>query len=81
MLKKDGLWGSLNSRLRVWRVVGRFFVKAGPAMLRGMLPGYHPDKVKDPGWVEEWRSVYQSLADDRVPLLDTNAAGIPASFV
>lgn len=81
MLKKDGLWGSFKSRLKVWQVVGRFFLKAGPAMLRGMMPGYHPDKVTDPRWVDEWRGVYEELAENSVPLLDTRQPGIPASFV
>lgn len=80
MLKKDGLWGRLSSRIRVWMMVGRFFLKAGPAMLRALVPSYHPDKISDPSWVEEWRQKYEELDKKRVPLLNTTAPGIPANF-
>ena len=80
MLKKDGLWGSWRSRLRVWKIVARFFMKAAPAMLRALKPGYHPDKVSDPMWVEEWRGVYEGLSANDLPLLDTARSGIPARF-
>ena len=29
MLKRDGMWSNFRSRLRVWKMVGRFFGKAG----------------------------------------------------
>ena len=38
MLKKDGLWNDLSSRIRVWKMVGHFFLKAAPAMLRALRP-------------------------------------------
>lgn len=80
MLKKDGLWHNLGSRLRLWRMIGRFFLKAGSAMLRAVRPGYHPDKVDDPVWVDQWRHAYEGRGADFVPLLDTAGAGIGPEF-
>ena len=80
MLKKDGLWNSLRSRLRLWTLVGRFFGKAGIAMLRALKPSYHPDRVQDPAWVDQWRTRYSESSTNHVPLLNTAASGIPPHF-
>lgn len=72
MLRKDGRWGSLRSRLRLWKMVARFFVKAGGAMLEALSPTYHPDKVTDPEWVARWQSKFDDCAG-HVPLLGTQA--------
>ncbi len=80
MLKRDGLWNSFGSRLRLWKMVSRFLIKASPAMLRSLVPGYHPSKVKDPNWVSRWTHAYADLPEDIIPLLDTNDPDIPAQF-
>jgi len=80
MLKHDGLWRNWRSRLRLWAMVGRFFVHTGPSMLRSLLPGYHPAKVKDPDWVSRWMSAYSGLPENSIPLLDTQDSEIPAQF-
>ena len=80
MLKQDGLWTDWRTRLRLWKMVGRFFVKSGGAMVQGMLPGYHPDNIDDPAWVDEWRNAYAGRDDNFVPLLDTSGDGISPSF-
>ena len=80
MLRKDGVWWNLRSRLRLWLMVGRFFGKAGAAMLRALWPGYHPDKVDDPAWIDEWRLAYAGHPAGFVPRLDTSVSGIPARF-
>ena len=84
MLKKDGRWRNLRSRLRLWGMVVRFFGKAGSAMLRALRPDYHPDKVSDPEWVGKWVGEWQrGYADGPaklVPLLDTGEPGLPAAF-
>ena len=80
MLKKDGKWNSLPSRLRVWSMVGRFFLKAGSAMVRALNPRYHPDKVTDPAWVYDWQDACADRGPDFVPLLDTRADTISPSF-
>ena len=80
MLKKDGLWRSFASRLRLWKMVGRFFRKAGSAMLRALRPGYHPDKIDDPAWVDQWRRAYAGRAAGFVPLLNLDAEQIRPDF-
>ena len=81
MLKKDGLWGSVASRLRLWKMVGRFFLNAGGAMLQALQPGYHPSKRNDPDWVDQWRRAYAGNTADFVPLLDTSKENIQPAFV
>ena len=44
MMQRDGKWRDLPTRLRLWSMVGRFFLRAGGAMLRALNPSYHPDK-------------------------------------
>ena len=81
MLKRDGRWTQLRSRLRLWRMVGKFFVKAAPAMLRALLPGHHPDATRDPVWVRQWRDAYSNLESGQLPLLNTRHAGIEPVFL
>ena len=80
MLKKDGKWYNLASRLRLWGMVGRFLIKGGRAMIRALKPSYHPDKVTDPKWIDQWRLAFTALGADEVPLLDTSEADIPPVF-
>ncbi len=71
MLQTDGLWRRPRSRLRLWAMVGRFFLRSGAAMLRSLRPGYHPDYVDDPGWVHAWRAAYGRPEADFAPMLST----------
>ena len=80
MLQRDGKWSSLASRLRVYLMVARFLWHGAPAMLRSLLPGYHPSKVKDPDWVARWMEAYEGLPEGTIPLLNTNDPEIPAQF-
>ena len=80
MLKKDGQWRNFRSRLRLWKMVCRFFVKAGAAMLDATRPTYHPDKRADPAWVDQWRDAYGGNADNFVPLLNTKDNNIAPVF-
>ncbi len=77
MLKKDGKWHSLRSRLTLWNMVLKFFVRAGPAMLRATLPGHHPDETENPPWVSEWIGTYQQRGGGEPLLVDTARAGVP----
>ena len=81
MLTRDGKWNDWRSRIRGLRVIGRFLVHASPAMLRSLVPGYHPSKVQDPKWVQRWADAYANLPDKSIPLLDTSDPDIPARFV
>jgi hypothetical protein len=80
MLERDGRWRSLGSRLRLYRMVVRFLIHASPAMLRSLLPGYHPAMVRDPQWVARWADAYSGLEPGSIPLLDTADPEIPARF-
>lgn len=80
MLKKDGRWSNLASRIRLWKMVGRFFLKSGGAMLNSMRPGYHPSKRSDPAWVEQWRHAYAGTPEGFVPMLDTRSETIAPTF-
>ena len=77
MLKRDGRWWDPRSRVRLWGMVAAFFFKAGRAMLHSLLPGYHPDKVQDPDWIDTWQAAYNRVPEGDVPLLDTSRADIP----
>lgn len=80
MLQRDGLWGRPASRLRLWAMVARFLIHASPAMLRSLLPGYHPSRVSDPAWMLQWVAAYARLPEGTIPLLDTSNPEIPARF-
>ncbi|MEP3050767.1 MAG: metal-dependent hydrolase [Erythrobacter sp.] len=80
MLKRDGRWRNWKSRFELYRMVGQFFLNAGPALLRALAPGYHPSKVDDPNWVAHWTNAYSNMAEGNIPLLDTGDPDIPAKF-
>ena len=80
MLKRNGLWRNPFSRLRLWAMVARFLLHTSRAMLRSLLPGYHPAKASDPDWVARWASAYAALPAGAIPLLDTADPEIPARF-
>lgn len=81
MLERDGRWKNWRSRFSVYAMIARFFVHAGPAMVRSLLPGYHPAKVTDPDWVLQWMSAYSDLPEGSIPLLDTMDLDIRPQFV
>lgn len=70
----------LLSRMRLYRMVLRFFYKTVPAILRAMAPSYHPAKVNDPQWVGKWIETYALLPDGKIPLLDTSDPDISPRF-
>lgn len=80
MLKRDGRWSSLSSRLRLYHMIARFLLHTSPAMLRSLSPFYHPAKVIDPAWVSRWAEAYSALPKGAIPLLDTSNPEIPAQF-
>lgn len=80
MLQQDGVWNTVKGRLGIWIMVGRFFKNAGGAMLRALRPGYHPNQIADPPWVDQWRLAYAAMHSDKLPLLDTSQRDIPPRF-
>lgn len=81
MLKRDGRWNQWRSRLALWRMVGKFFLNVGPAMLRGLKPNHHPDETTDPLWVAQWSSAYAALDSSQLPLLETTPGRVAPVFV
>jgi predicted metal-dependent hydrolase len=71
MLKKDGLWGSLQSRWNLFKMSARFIGKMLPPMVLACLPGHHPAGVKDPQWCLDWIKLHHD-DDQSLAALDTN---------
>ena len=81
MLKKDGRWKRLGSRLRLWKMVARFGKHVLPYLLRSALPGHDPRQEPDPAWVRRWIAAYALNEDDSaLPLLDTSSDDIEPPF-
>lgn len=80
MLKRDGLWMHWKSRLRLYRMILKFFADVVPTFLRAMMPGFHPSKVEDPIWIDKWTHAYSNLPEGVLPLLDTSDPDIPPQF-
>ena len=81
MLKADGVWRDLRSRMRLWRRTAEFAATVLPGALRSALPGHDPRREPDPQWVRDWISGYSRRSDDAVPLLDTSNPILPIPFV
>lgn len=77
MLKTDGRWRSLQSRIRLWRRTADFFRAVVPGAIRAALPGHDPRDVSDPVWVSEW---IERFDPDHPALLDTSHPDIPVPF-
>jgi len=80
MLKKDGLWGSLKSRWRLWRRACWFSFAVGPYLIRAALPGHNPRHEKDLQWVLDWMDGWDSNDKGKAPLVDTHHPNIPVPF-
>ncbi len=70
LLKEDGLWRNLRSRLALAHVLWRIFKNLTPKFLRILHPAYHPSKVADPEWVHAWAAIYEA-SDSAAARLDT----------
>jgi len=76
LLKADGLWNNLRSRLALAWVLVRVFSSLTPKLLRILLPGYNPRQVRDPPWARAWARLFEN---DRAALrLDTTRLGAAA---
>ena len=81
MLKKDGLWFNLRSRMRLWRRATQFVLAVGPFLLRSALPGHDPEQEPDPTWVRDWIEGYARYATkDSIPLIDTVSSEMTAPY-
>lgn len=90
LLKKDGLWRSPRSRLRLVRRLWWFVRNVGPYLLRAALPGHNPRQERDPQWVQDWLAGYARAygepvagnadAVPMVPIVDTHDPRMPVPF-
>ena len=80
ILKKDGRWWSLHSRLRLAARLGSFVAAVAPYLLRAMLPGHDPRHERDQPWVLDWIDGYSRSGGQAVPLLDTKDPMMPVPF-
>ena len=77
LLREDGLWHDLRSRLRLAGLLLRIFRKLTPRLLRILVPGYTPRRVPDPDWVLAWAALF-SADQDAAGRLDTDQLRRPA---
>lgn len=80
MLKTDGQWRNLRSRVRLWGRTAEFFLAIAPTVLRSASPRHDPRHEPDPAWVRQWIAGYADADPATVPLLDTNDRHMPVPF-
>jgi predicted metal-dependent hydrolase len=80
MLKKEGLWSQLKSRLRLASNITRFLTYVAPFMFRAAMPWHNPRSEKDPQWVTDWIAGYTSSDHEVAPLIDTSDPIMPVPF-
>lgn len=81
LLKEDGLWRNMRSRLALAHVLLRIFASLTPKFLRILRPSYHPSDVADPAWMLGWAALYakNDVAAARLDTTRLNEA-LPASL-
>lgn len=80
-LKRDGLWKSWQSRLKLAKSLFSFLANAMPFLLRAALPGHDPRAEVDLQWVIDWLKAYNQLPAGTVPLVDTNDPEMPVPYL
>lgn len=80
ILRKDGLWSSWRSRLRLAFHLSDFAIHAGPYLLRAALPGHNPRSEKDSQWVLDWLDAYPRAEPGYLPMVDTLHPDMPVPF-
>lgn len=80
MLKKDGRWAKTSSRWTTFKRSMNALWSVGKVLAPTFLPGFDPGQIKDPKWVADWAEAYENLAEDEIPLLNTDHPDIPAQF-
>lgn len=71
MMKKDGHWGNVGSRLNIIRYNLKFLGGLGYGLLSSFLPNHHPSDTKDPEWSDRWIKNWEE-GGEKLELLDTN---------
>lgn len=71
MMKKDGLWNDVKSRVNLLKYSLKFIFGVAKGLLHTVTFGHHPLDIKDPDWSDEWVKEYE-LNQDEFVYLDTN---------
>jgi hypothetical protein len=58
LLRRDGLWGTRRTRLRLTLLMTRIFGYLLPWILESLLPWHHPTRFPDPAWAREWVALW-----------------------
>jgi len=74
LLKENGLWRDLKSRLRLAKVLVRIIKNILPRWLHIWRPSYHPSQVADPTWGRDWAKLFD-VNPDGAANLDTSRLG------
>jgi hypothetical protein len=70
LLRRDGLWGTWRTRLRLKLLMLRILGYLTPWILESMLPWHRPTRFRDPRWAEEWVRLWDA-GEERLVRLDT----------
>lgn len=80
ILRKEGLWRSFRSRMRLAGWMWAFVSYVFPFLFRAALPGHNPRRERDPQWVTDWLEGYALADPDVPPLVDTHHPKMPVPF-
>lgn len=81
LLKKDGLWGSWRTRLRLKLVLAKVFADTLPWILESMLPWHQPARFADPAWAQDWVKLYDAGSDSLLQLDTRHIELAPSAMV
>ncbi len=71
LLRKDELWGTWRTRVRMSLLMLRIFGYATPWILEALLPWHDPARFSDPEWARDWVRLYEA-GEERLLRLDTS---------
>jgi predicted metal-dependent hydrolase len=81
LLRCDGLWGRLKTRIALKLLMARIFLVTAPRSLESLLPWHDPGRVADPAWMREWVALYER-GEPGLTRLDTRRIHLhPAALV
>lgn len=72
LLKADGRWGRLRTRLAIKRELWRILKDISPWILESLSPWHDPSRFDDPEWAKDWTRTWDA-GDHTLIRLDTMA--------
>jgi len=81
LLRSDGLWSTLRTRLTMKVLMLRIAAACLPRILESLSPWHDPARVADPPWIREWVELYER-GEAGLTRLDTRRIHLmPAALV